>query len=84
MNGDGAYAKALLCRAGDPSDRKALEQSPQVVETHPTAWVPLVTVGLCGRAERPLFLMDRERFDERGHLMVRADTDEVDLIGHRA
>jgi hypothetical protein len=28
--------------------------------------------------------VDRQRFDERAHLVVGADADEVDLIGHPA
>lgn len=73
-----------LPRGGDPRDGEALQQSSEVVEAHPPTWAPLVPVGLSGWAVGPVLVVDRQRFDERGDLVVRADTDEVDLIGHQA
>jgi hypothetical protein len=73
----------LRLELGEGLSRRQLS-APELVDAHPTTGAPLMAVALCGRAVRPFCVMDRQRFDERAHLVVGADADEVDLIGHPA
>ena len=68
--------------AGDPCDRKTLEEALQILEAQAAARAPLVPVVMGRRAVRPLLGMHREGFTKRRDLMVWTDADEVDVIGH--
>jgi hypothetical protein len=68
--------------AGDPRDRKTLEQPLQIVEAEAATGAPRVTVVMGRRAIRPFLGVHGECLTEGRDLMVWTDAYEVDLIGH--
>jgi hypothetical protein len=68
--------------AGDPRDRKTLEQPLQILEAQAATGAPFVPVVMGGRAVRPLLGVHGELLAERRDLMVWTYAHEVDAVGH--
>src|SRR5207237_10512058 len=71
-------------RGGDAGDGHDPQHGPQILEPGHAARLPIVAVDPRRWAVGPLLVVDGQRFDERADLVIGADADEVDLVGHRA